>query len=196
MRYAFLTLLFLQFSLGAALTTHETEMLKALEEEIHPDMAAIWGTFFSNFNERSIKGWTYSPVTGKFSVELHEPLKLWIESSAKGNEPKKGSVLIFGEKNRAGKTIVEGCLHKDKKTIEFKKGFNIYCKYTIGFATLPITAQVYNFIYQDAETIFLEAGKNGISQKRKKSVQEFMRAWKHPEGVVQGDHVTYLQAKG
>lgn len=191
--YILLTCLF-HFTLSAVATSHENEMLRVFAEEIHPQIAEIFQTYLANFKDRKVLSWTYSPQTRYFAIELEKPLKLWVESS-KPDEPKKGSVLILGEAARSGKTVVEGLLHKNEKNIEFKKGFSVYCRYKIGFASMPITAHVYNFNYQDEDHIFMEAGKNGISQKRSKTAQGFLKAWNHPEGVVEGDHVSFLKTK-
>lgn len=165
-------------------------MIETFSTKISPDMAKIWETYLSNFNEQAVKRWSYSEATGHFFVELHEPLKLYIPPKPKKDEPQSGSILIFGL-NRC----VKGKLDSKTKNIQFDEGFCIYTKYKMGFLTLPITAQVFNFTYLDHANIQIEAGKGGVTQKRLKSTKDYLKAWNSPHNVVTGDHASFLEKR-
>lgn len=167
------------------------EALKKISEKVHPNMAKIWETFFSNFEQDKIIAWHFSEETGHFSIQLKSPLKFWVPASkSQIKEPRPGSILIFGPNNK-----VEGRLNPSKRKIEFSKGFQIYCKYKIGFFTMPITVDVYNLTYQNEQMITLEAGFAGFSEKRGKSLEKFLSTWFNPDNVVTGDYEPYLNRK-
>ena len=167
------------------------EVLNKISGVVHPNMAKIWKTFFSNFDQDKIVRWSFSEKTGAFSIILKSPLKFWVPASkANSAEPRPGSILIFGINNK-----VEGRLNSEKKSMEFTTGFNIYCRYKMGFLTIPIMVDVYNFTYKNEDLIILEAGKAGISEKRNKSLEKYLVAWENKEHVVQGDYEAFLKLK-
>lgn len=167
------------------------EVLNKISEVIHPNMAKIWKTFFANFDQDKIVHWSFSEKTGAFSIHLKSPLKFWVPASKTNtNEPRPGSILIFGINNR-----VEGKLNSEKRSMEFTTGFNVYCRYKMGFFNIPMMVDVYNFTYKNEELIILEAGKAGISEKRNKSLEKYLVAWENPSHVVQGDYEAYLKFK-
>ncbi|HRD55116.1 MAG TPA: hypothetical protein PLC42_01835 [Parachlamydiaceae bacterium] len=169
----------------------KSDALNAIAEFIHPDMAKIWSTFFSNFDQDTILDWNFSERNGRFSFTLKSPMKFFVPASKSAtSEPRPGSILIFGLYNK-----VEGKLNWQKKSIEFSKGFHIFCKYKIGFFTVPIMVDVYNFTYKNSDTIILEAGKGGISEKRGKSLEKYLTAWNDESRVVQGDYEAYLKSQ-
>lgn len=167
------------------------EAVKKIAETIHPSMAKIWNTFFSNFEADKITDFNFSEKTGNFYIRLKSPLKFWIPASKNNtNEPRPGSILIFGLHNK-----VSGRLNQQKRSIEFDQGFNIYCKYKMGFFTIPIMVDVYNFTYKNDEIIIVEAGKAGVSEKRSKSLEKYLKAWFNPNHVVSGDYEAFLNFK-
>lgn len=167
------------------------EALEKISEFVHPHMAEIWKSFFSNFDQDKIVAWNFSEKTGHFSMTLKSPLKFWIPASKHAtSEPRPGSILIFGMHNR-----VDGRLNQQKRSIEFSRGFNVFCKYKIGFFTVPIMVDVYSFTYKNRDVIILEAGKGGIAEKRSKSLDKYLTAWTEPNHVVLGDYEAYLSAK-
>ncbi len=178
-------------SFGEEVNTAKTEALEKISEFVHPHIAEIWKNFFSNFDQDKIVSWNFSEKTGQFSMTLKSPLKFWIPASKNAtSEPRPGSILIFGMNNK-----VEGRLNQQKKSIEFSKGFNIFCKYKIGFFTVPIMVDVYSFTYKNRDVIILEAGKGGIAEKRSKSLDKYLNSWSEPNHVVLGDYEAYLNLK-
>jgi hypothetical protein len=167
------------------------QVVKKISETIHPNMAKIWNTFFSNFDPDKITDWNFSEKTGSFIIRLRSPLKFWIPASKNNtNEPRPGSILIFGLHNK-----VTGRLNQQKRSIEFDQGFSIYCKYKMGFFTIPMMVDVYSFTYKNDEIIIIEAGKAGVSEKRSKSFEKYLNAWSNPGNVVTGDHEAFLNFK-
>jgi len=168
----------------------QVEALNKIAEFVHPNMAEVWKTFFSNFEADKLSEWNFSEKTGSFCMTLKTPLKFWVPASKATSEPRPGSILIFGVGNR-----VEGRLNPQKQSIEFNRGFQIYCKYKIGFITVPITVDVYSLAYKNNDLITLEAGRAGFSEKRSKPFEKYISSWTHPENVVLGDYTTYLDLK-
>ena len=162
--------------------------LNKISEVIHPNMAKIWEAFFSNFDQDDITAWNFSEETGQFSITLKKPLQFFVPASkSQSKEPRPGSILVFGSDNK-----VEGRLNRFKKDIEFFKGFQIHCKYKIGFISLPVTVDVYHLTYQNDEMIVLEAGRAGLSEKRGKSLEKYLVTWFNPDNVVTSDFDAYL----
>lgn len=177
--------------ISAEASPQQQEALKIISEFIHPNMAKIWETFFSNFESDKIVAWNFSEKTGHFTIHLKNPLKFWIPASkTTSNDPRPGSILIFGINNK-----VEGRLNTDKKSIDFTHGFKIYCKYKIGFLTIPVMVDVYSFAYKNEDNVIFEAGKAGVSEKRSKSLDKYLTSWANPSNVVSGDHELYLKIK-
>lgn len=167
------------------------EILEKISEYIAPEMAEIWKTFFSNYESDKIIEWKFSDNTGFFSIRLKSPMKLWVPASkASSSEPRPGSILIFGLNNK-----VEGRLNYEKKSIEFQKGFQIFCKYKLGFLKVPIMVEVYSFSYKNRDSIILEAGKGGMSEKRSRPLEKYLLSWGQKDHVVYGDHENYLNQK-
>jgi len=185
-----LTFLFVFYSVTLfADNTAKAQMLHTISLYIHPEMAQIWDTFLSNFNEHDIQSWTFSEGTGQFTLHLARPLKLWVPPKPKLDEPKPGSILLFGVNNQ-----VSGVIQPQNRTIYFNDGFYVYCKYKMGFITVPVTPRVYSFRYVNNQAIVLEAGQHGMSQKRTKTLNDYLVAWRNPQNVVEGDHVRYLNS--
>lgn len=182
---------FLTFVMSLPLAASpKDEMLQTFSKKISPDMAKIWETYLANFDEQAVRYWSYSERTGNFSVELNQPLKLYIPPRPKKDEPPSGSILIFGLNG-----FVKGKLDANLRNIQFDEGFYVYTKYKMGFLTLPVTAQIFNFTYLDHANIQIEAGKGGVTQKRLKSTNDYLKAWNSPHNVVNGDHVVFLEKR-
>jgi hypothetical protein len=196
MKFIFICLFSLYFFIPNSIFSEEInpareEAIKKISETIHPSMAKIWNTFFSNFDPDKITDWNFSEKTGLFVLRLKSPLKFWIPASKNNlNEPRPGSILIFGINNK-----VTGRLNHQKRSIEFDQGFNIYCKYKMGFFTIPMMVDVYSFTYKNDEIIIVEAGKAGVSEKRSKSLEKYLSAWFNPNNVIVGDYEVYLNHK-
>lgn len=189
MTRCFIFFLALVLSLQLAASPKE-EMLHTFSSKISPDMAKIWETYLANFDEKAVKGWSYSEHSGNFFVELNQPLKLYIPPKPKKDEPASGSILIFGLNGS-----VRGKIDANLRNIQFDEGFYVYTKYKMGFLTLPVTAQIFNFTYLDRANIQIEAGKGGITQKRLKSTNDYLKAWNSPHNVVHGDHSAFLEKR-
>jgi len=186
----FIILSFAIISSLALQASPKEEMLQTFSRTISPDMAKIWDTYLANFDEQAVHRWSYSEHTGNFFIELRQPLKLYIPPKPKKDEPPSGSILIFGLNG-----FVKGKLDSHLRNIQFDEGFYVYTKYKMGFLTLPVTAQIFNFTYLDHANIQIEAGKGGITQKRLKSTNDYLKAWNSPHHVVNGDHAAFLEKR-
>lgn len=189
MKFIFTSLIFTQILFSPLLSNlAKDQALNKISEVVHPNMAKIWEAFFANFDQDKITAWNFSEETGLFSICLKNPLQFYVPASkSQSKDPRPGSILVFGPENK-----VEGQLNRFKRDIEFFKGFQIHCKYKIGFISIPVTVDVYHLTYQNDEMIVLEAGRAGLSEKRSKSLEKYLSSWFNPSHVVIGDFDTYL----
>jgi len=159
-------------------------ILFKIEQLLNKEIMSIWLEFFNKFDQALISSWKCDEK-GNFTLVVKSPMKLWVPKRA-ADDPTGGSILILGDRG-----TVEGQLNAESKTMVFKKGFSIYCKQSF----ITLTPTVTKFIFQNVNTITMEAGMWGQYQRRSKSLEEYLISWGSLGEPVGEDHAAFLKSK-
>jgi hypothetical protein len=113
-----------------AALSHKEKMFQDVGERIHPDIQKLWTGLFALFDLDIVKNWQCD-AQGNFTLELKQPMKLWVPSTDEKTgkrDPSSGVVLLLGTDDNGKATRVFGKLDKAKKDMNFKQGFHIFLK--------------------------------------------------------------------
>lgn len=109
---------------------HIENLFKDVESHAHKELKTLMEAMLGKFSKEIVKTWEFDPQTGKFTLILDNPGKLWVLPVFDNGKPDpktpNGVVLLMGDNNQKE---IKGQLDSASNKITFSKGFETYCKY-------------------------------------------------------------------
>jgi hypothetical protein len=151
------------------------------------NLSGLWQTLWSNDTniEKNVASWSCNSI-GDFTIRLHEPLRLWINTRGR----KGGCVFNFDK-------VIRGALGNNK--IIFHQGFTSLCYHKIGYWHKRVNPTMNSIHYVSDKKIITNGTCYGMSQDNNSSYRTMKDEWSNKVTVIpdayRGGYEEFLEKK-
>lgn len=155
------------------------------------DLACLWVLLLNNDKDldQRIKSWKCDEQ-GNFSLEFHQPLKLWIDTS----DRKGGCVFLLANNHNC---TIKGRL-KDN-LMQFESGLDSQCIHKIAMVNKVVNPKMDDIFYENPHSVKMSATCMGVKGENIDTFTNMKQTWKKkilliPEDFP-GGHTAFLKDK-
>ncbi len=182
---------------------HVQNMIADVTANAHPELAKVMQAIVDKFGPAVIKSWEFDAASGKFTLSLTKPCKLWVspkmDDGKADTKTPQGVVLLFGNNKEME---ISGALDSKKSTIFLAKGFETYCKYKKWIKSGTADGKVQQIEYDPKKQLVTihatgtdRDWKMSGAESDTKKLSTLLSDWKNGVIPANEDHEAYLAAQ-